>query len=202
MTWKLTMIGLCAALISTPAIAAEVNLSLSCDRTTENGFDELFVVVAGKTSSGHDIVERTPGDRNVIRMGAGSLHELSLGDIDLSEGETVRLVVALFEDDDGPGAPWQTLASSMLASIPASLADVPPLLMNSFLAIEDFRPRHDFIGSFTVTVTMVEGKPIATFDAIDSSESVPQEDKSMHGFRLFGDGANYSVAASVANAHK
>ena len=49
----------------------------------ENGFDELFVLVAGKTSTGHDVVERTPGDRNVIRMGTGSLHDISLGDIKL-----------------------------------------------------------------------------------------------------------------------
>jgi hypothetical protein len=162
-----------------------VKAALCSDKTTEEGEDEVYLIVKteidGKVAGevrlpanivdddrGHWDMNDGAGDENHCRV------EMPLAEFDLTEGQVGRATVFTMEEDGGS---LEKLAGKV--GIKFDVFDIKDI--------------DDYIGAFAVTVRNNGGKPEIDWAVVDRvfTEIPNNQGPNTHEYRMNGDGSNY-----------
>lgn len=188
---------------------------LACDKTTEHGQDEVYMIVTVKTSDGREAKVRLPQDAAHREEGHWNMNDnqddgdpvhrrrgIELANVALAPGQTADITVMIFEEDGGMPGGWMQLAGAVLtaskepkAVVAGTVLGILGSLANKF----NVRDTDDYIGSFGVFVKNESGKLTAEYRPLDRIASqIPNiHGANTHEFRMNGDGSNYVAWANV-----
>lgn len=172
---------------------------LCCDKTTENGEDEVYILVAGLHSDGSRFTHRVPGDAAHWDMNDGQndhnhcVHNVVLVNRDIADGQSLELLISIMEEDGGTSGPYQQAFGDLLISTgnPYAIAAGTFIsIMGKFLPFHD---SDDWIGTFAVRIINQSGNLSVEWRPVDRVSGVIH---GIHGpntceFRMNGDGSNY-----------
>lgn len=173
-----------------------IDWRLSCQKTTENGQDEVYILVAGKTSDGREVRNRLPSPSGHWDINDGrdprAFGPVRLVDMPLSPGQSARFVVAIMEEDGGTTQPWQEMAGQILGTIPTGITQALAGFLNTIGKFLVFHDSDDYIGSFEIKIRNENGALNSEWAALERCNYIPNaEGPDTHGFRLNGDGSGY-----------
>jgi hypothetical protein len=182
-----------------------------CDKTTEAGADEVYILAYGRRSDGQATFEqRVPGPSQHWDMNDGDQptdnpdgdahcrtnKTLFTGEI--GPGQSWDLTVLVMEEDGGNSAQWQRAASTaaIRSGNPFAVAGGAILAVYTELFGGIVNDTDDYIGSFAVHITndnnniRVDWKPL---DRVDHMIPDPNDggNPNRREFRMNGDGTNY-----------
>ncbi len=184
--------------------------SMTCNKTTEKGADEIFVLIAAHRSDGVTTLTRWPGEGSHVDMNDGDQptdnpdgdshtitnRVLFVGE--LSPGQSYDLAVTIMEEDGGNTAKAQAALAAGLAKAgnPIAVAGgaVLGLITAAGIHVED---SDDVPGAFSVHLVNKAGAIQATFEPVDRVEAEEAHPDLRHGFRFIGDGSRYSATFAV-----
>lgn len=181
-----------------------------CDQTTEEGADEVYFILVGKSNNGREVFQRLPGSSNHWNMNdgdqgtkpasgyEGDAHCIDDGTLfsDIRSGETWSFAILIMEEDGGTSKKYQELASRALALVDDPYARAAGTILGVLTKLGLFATdTDDYIGSFGVRVTYSGGPPSATWqsgDRVSGSQNDPDapHNANRHEFRFNGDGSN------------
>ena len=192
---------------------------LRCDKTTENGEDEIYLLLAGVSSLGHTWAARFPDGKGHWDLNDGNSENRTFnGDVimwerDLEPGEVVTLAISVMEEDGGTSATY----TDMLAALLVESGEPDAMFAGTILGVLgkylNFKDSDDFIGSFVVRIqdnTVVRGGGGWTHtvswrsvDRVSSHRPIPPPPPplpytSAHEFDFNGDGSLYTGVFVVA----
>jgi hypothetical protein len=184
--------------------------SMTCNKTTEAGADEVFIMVSARRSDGVTSLTRLPGDGRHWDMNDGDQptdnpngdsHTITNRPLfagDLLPGQSYDLAVTVMEEDGANTARAQELLAAKLASTgnPFALAGAGIISLATALGIH-VDDSDDVPGAFSVHIVNDGGKVAGSFAGIDrvAAEEAPSD--SRHGFRFNGDGSTYSATFAL-----
>lgn len=192
-----------------PPQAKTVNLKLDsfcCDKTTESGADEVFIMVIGKRTDGASYGQRFPhatghwdvNDGNQPNDNpSGDSHCITnkpLFSGELLPGQAWDVIVSLMEEDGGNTKSAQQAAAALAASSgdPYAVAGgaLIGLLTAAGVSIND---TDDFLGSFVIHIANNNGNITHQWKGIDRIGHINRD---LHGgvgheYRFNGDGSDY-----------
>jgi len=172
---------------------------LCCDKTTELGEDEVYMIVAARASDGRTWGFRLPDSSGHWDMNDGQddsnhcISNVTIWDAPLPDGQDVTISVAIMEEDGGTSRPYTDIAAAMLQTS----GDPVGMLTGQILGvIGHFFPlgnSDDFIGAFSVMISNVDNTLQVAWRPKDcvTSEIVNIHGANTHEFRMNGDGSNY-----------
>lgn len=183
---------------------------ICCDKTTEHGADEVYVLVVGKRTDGQTFSARLPADAPHQPSGnwdmndgdqptdnpSGDAHcrtNKTLFSGDVSSGQTWELVIMFMEEDGGTTESYQKAAGTVLQQIDNPYAQGAGVVISTLTKIGFFATdTDDFLGSFGVRVTDsgAEWKPMERLVHSIADQDDPQN-ANKREFRMNGDGSNY-----------
>ena len=196
----------------TGAIPAQLGFSaFCCDKTTEPGADEVYIVVAGKSNTGREYFGRLPNssghwDMNDGDQGtkpasgySGDAHCISDGALfsDIRDGETWNFAVLIMEEDGGTTRTYQQIGSEVLKQIDNPYTQATGYVLGVLTKLGFFATdTDDYIGSFGVQVANSGGQFSVNWrngDRVSFSQADPNapDQTTRHEFRFNGDGTNY-----------
>jgi hypothetical protein len=202
----------CFLALTIPAHGSSLGFRmLCCDKTTEKGADEVYIVLIGKSNTGRNIVSRLPNANGHWNMNDGSqgskpasgydgdAHCISDGVLfaDIRDGETWNFAVMIMEEDGGTTKDYQKFASEILKQVDDPYLKAGGVVLDLLTRLGLWATdTDDYIGSFGVQVTNKGGQINVTWrDAERISRSTPDpdapNDPKRHEFRFNGDGSNY-----------
>jgi hypothetical protein len=182
---------------------------LHCEKTTEAGEDEVYLIVAGRDAKGNAFQERLPSDNGHWNLNDGnhdnrSVDNITLWSGSLEDGEAVNLGVIGMEEDGGVPDGWMKLSGFMLSQIPephVAAAGYFVGLAGTIVGWLNVRDSDDYLGHFSVSVNNKAGTIHAAYTLGDRMqdtghryvvfpeyESVPTRE-----FWFTGDGSTYFV---------
>lgn len=194
-----------------PEITRRVGIhmrGLACDKTTESGADEVFIMVIGRRSDGTVYAERIPGEGQHWDMNdgdqptnnsSGDSHIIAGKDLfvaELPQGQTWEVLFTIREEDNGNTAKAQAAAAALLVNsrnpYAAGAGAILGALTVAGMRVDD---TDDTIGSFGAQIYNDKGNLIMTWKNVDrvASEIVGTDGRGNNGheFRMNGDGSNY-----------
>ncbi|WP_265595980.1 hypothetical protein [Verrucomicrobium sp. BvORR106] len=193
----------------------------ACDRTTEDGADEIYMLVfcrrGGATFSsrlprdlpqqelGHwDMNDGGQGWKSAVVPYSGDAHGINDGvlltlDGNLKDGESVEIQVIIMEEDGGNTKKLQEVGSQVLQQTGDPYAVATGVILGALtnLGFNILADTDDFIGSFGVKVVGVGGGRIRADwkrgDSVTISQPDPEHknDRNRNEFRFNGSGSNY-----------
>jgi hypothetical protein len=183
-----------------------------CDKTTEAGADEVYMVIVGRSNTGRTLSARLPGDQSHWDMNdgdqgrkpaagyGGDAHCITDGVLfsDIQEGEEWQFVVLMMEEDGGTTRDYQRLASQIGQQVPNPYVQGGAAVLNVLTNLGLFgSDSDDFMGSCKIFVAKHGGALHADWDRGDDRCELSQDDPEApgntlrHEFRFKGDGSNY-----------
>lgn len=181
---------------------------LCCDKTTEPGADEIYILVIGQGPNGTRYAARVPGpamhwDMNDGKQGtnnpSGDSHCIADKDLftrSMQEGDQWDLLFLIMEEDGGSTKTAQDIATGILAQTgnPYAIGGAAVLQVLTQLGIY-LDNTDDYIGSFGVQLSCAAGLVTAAWRGVDRyTIAQPNTDPAGHPgfeFRMNGDGSNY-----------
>jgi hypothetical protein len=184
---------------------------ICCDKTTEAGADEVYILVYGRRSDGQATFEqRLPGPGMHWDMNDGDQptdnpngdahcrtnKNLFTGEI--PAGQSWDVVVLVMEEDGGTSAQWQRAASSaaIKSGNPYAIAAGSILAVYTSLFGAIINDTDDYIGSFAAHITNdcgsihVDWRPIDRVAHMIPDPNYPGN-ANRREFRMNGDGSNH-----------
>lgn len=180
---------------------------LKCDKTTEEGEDEVYFVVGTKHSNGKVSTFRLPSSKGHWDLNDGSnpnttIANIAIAEFELAPKEHIDLVFNLHEEDGGMADEYMNQIGTLLESTQDPYATAVGGFAKLIAALFDFRDTDDWMGSFMVRVNRNEKgqyfaswQPIARIPVID-----PAGRGQFYRAVLFsGDGSNYTGHFEIRN---
>jgi hypothetical protein len=188
-----------------------------CDKTTEAGADEVYLIVTGRSSNGYELNVRKPGtnlhwdmndgdqgnDRDKVAQDSHCITDRPVATLDIAEGETWNINIALCEEDGGTSQDYQQIASQLLIKIGDPFSVSAGVFLNALTQLGLFiRDTDDWMGMIGVKVTKRQGKLEVQYkgkDGIVSSGRDPDYPGAMERaeLRMNHDGTNYVIWLGV-----
>jgi hypothetical protein len=187
--------------------------SMTCNKTTEAGADEVFVMVAARHTDGATSLSRWPGNGSHVDMNDGdqptdnadgdshTITNRALFIGELEEGQAYDLAVTLMEEDGGNTAKAQGALATALTNSgnPIAVAGGAVLGVATAMGLK-IEDKDDILGAFSVRIVNADGAFSATFAALDRVEAEESHPDLRHGFRFIGDGSRYSATFGVTGS--
>lgn len=182
---------------------------LCCDKTTEQGADEVYILVMGQKNDGTKYFDRSPAANYHWDMNDGNqptdnpsgdshcITGKTLFSGDLADGQTWWLNVVIAEEDGGTSKAYQAAAAALLKAIPNPYTAAAGVVIGAMTALGfNITDSDDWMGMYGVKVTnnggtinvewtSKEGLVSATPDPDDRGNPAKKE------FRMNHDGSNY-----------
>lgn len=186
-----------------------------CDHTTEHGADEVYFIVTGMSNKGQEMNVRKPGtslhwDMNdgaqPIDNPWGDSHCITMRNVctvDIDDGETWDINIALCEEDGGTTKLYQEIASELLVEIGDPFAVGAGTLLGALTELGvNVRDSDDWMGMIGVRVTNNGGRLSVAYhgkDGIVSGTRDPDDPGNMSKaeFRMNHDDSNYVIWLGV-----
>lgn len=185
-----------------------------CDKTTENGADELYFLIVGKSQDGETFFNfaRWPGIDSHIDMndggqpndmdqkGGGDSHCITNRDIvrfKVSDGNSFNFTIIVCEEDRGNSGQYQKAAEEILSKSDDPYAQSGAAILavlNKFgIKIND---TDDYMGMFGVSVSSNNGNITTSYKAKEGIDHIipdPDDPGNIHKkeIRMNHDGSNY-----------
>jgi hypothetical protein len=178
-------------------------MSLKCDKTTEAGADEVYLLVYGRRSDGKTFQAKEPGGHwdmndgdqpwdnpNGDSRGITS-KQLFVGD--LPSGQSWSLGVMILEEDGGTTKDMQQIGAYLLKESGDPYGVTVGTLLSLLTKLGVWATdTDDYIGSFAVQVSNNNGNITSRWKSIDRVTSSEGDSNSLeYKFRMGGDGSNY-----------
>ncbi len=180
---------------------------LCCDKTTEDGADEVYIIVTGKNSNGETFSVRFPGESQHIDMNDGSQpNDNSDGDshcitnrilcsVDILPGQSWDIVVLIMEEDGGTTKTAQEIGAAILDNTGNPASIVVGEILGVLTALGVYREdTDDYIGSFAMHASNdSDGQVRNSYRPIDRARvtlMAPEASRQVQ-FRFDGDGSDY-----------
>ena len=182
--------------------------TLVCNKTTEAGADEVYVLVIGNRSDGAKYTARIPADAPHSAAGHWDMNDgnqptdnpsgdsrritnkqLFIGDV--SPGQRWDVVILIMEEDGGNSKKWQEAASAAAIESGNPYAIAGGVILATFTKLFGgiVNDTDDYIGSFAVSIANNGGNVTTDWRAIDRvSSSQGAEERE---FGMNGDGSAY-----------
>jgi hypothetical protein len=165
---------------------------LRCEEQTELGHDEIYIIVAARSSDGNVTRLRFP-QSGTAEFGTdphnNTIGGFPLWDGNLQDGQSVEIVVVVMEEDGGDPSLWLNIAGGILESTgnPYAIAAgaITDILATIFTADTD-----DYIGSIGVRYSNNSGALHEEYRGIDRTSPLP-----IDAIQLNGDGSRYIISA-------
>lgn len=182
---------------------------LCCDKTTEHGADEVYLLVFGRRSDGATFGARIPGNNQHWDMNDGNqptdnprgdshcITNKLLMQGDLAEGQSWDVSVTVMEEDGGTGKPAQEVAAALLAESGDPYAASAGTILGILTRLGFFyTDTDDWMGSFGVRITNKQGQTEVSWNPKERMvHSIPDPEAPSNPrrreFRMNGDGSNY-----------
>jgi hypothetical protein len=182
---------------------------LACDDTTEEGADEVFIMVIGRRTDGATFHSRWPAEGQHWDMNdgdqptdnpSGDSHMITKKPLfagELSAGQSWDVVVAIMEEDGGNSKQAQEAASDLLIASANPFAVTGGILLKAITnaGLKFINDTDDFIGSFAVHIANDNGTIKVTWNSVDRVKSEITGIDNMadrgHEYRMLGDDSDY-----------
>lgn len=184
---------------------------LCCDNTTENGADEVYIIVTAKSSKGRIISTRFPGERNHFDMNdsnqptnnwTGDSHCISDGfrfehifDNQISRGERWDVIIVVLEEDGGTTKTAQEIGGAILTETGDPIAVTVGQVLGALSKLGVYATdKDDYIGSIVLHVSFDDnGQMSSSYKELDRARitSMPDGDSRQIEGRFGGDGSDY-----------
>jgi len=196
--------------------------SVVCDKTTESGEDEVYAIIAWRTSDGRTSSSRLPAGADHVSIndnikndqrtfdGIGLNANLGVIEFDLAPGETIDIFCAIMEQDDGTRGQYDAVGRKILQLVkaPSRFSSVQSATFKNILAETAKRYNlsnsDDWIGTFVYFFGIKTDGGLGSSSSSkmnnDNSGETPnkgeiQNRKTIYEFR--GDGSHYYVSFGV-----
>lgn len=197
--------------VAIDARAASVHLrmqQLCSDKTTENGADEVYIMVYARRSDGATYLQRWPSNAPGESSGHWDMNDgdqptdnpdgdshcitnKTLFSEDIEPGQSWQVTVILAEEDGGTSADLQNTVGELASAVPdpfvSGAGAVLVALSELGLKIED---SDDYIGSFSVRISAGDDGLSTEWNAGDRIAE-DSTDGAAKVYRMGGDGSNY-----------
>lgn len=198
-----------------PASGDKVQLVMSrleCDKTTEHGADEVYIIVTGLRSDGTQFFTRWPSDNPNQASGHWDMNDGNqptdapqgqdshvitnkpMFNGELPPGSTWDLSVIVMEEDGGNSKQIQQIGSAALlkSGNPYSVGAGAILKGLTELGFNIVSDTDDYIGSFGVSIRDDGSGRSVTWKVMDRAEQKPSTSESKADFHFNGDHSDYS----------
>lgn len=131
---------------------------LLCNKTTESGEDEVYIIVAGKTSNGSYWNFRMPGPNNHWDLNDGNSPrdvtdwELAASALPLNVGESAALNIYIMEEDGGSLGQILDVAKKVIDQCPDPRCLAASNVIQTANSVGLPTDTDDYIGSFSVVI--------------------------------------------------
>lgn len=178
--------------------------TLECNKTTEAGADEVYIIVAARKSSGQTYIARLPGEGRHWDMNdgnqptdnpSGDSHRITNKSIfmsDVAPGESWDVVITILEEDGGSSQTTQQIGAAILASSGNPYAVAAGTLLTILTELGVYvHDTDDYIGSFSAHVSNDGGQVNVAFRPIDRCFGQYPYHGNGHEYDFNGDGSSY-----------
>jgi hypothetical protein len=206
---RLLFMFLLAFVSATLSSARQVELSMQgfcCDKTTEAGADEVYILVYGRSSNGQTYEARIPGPQH-WDMNDGNqpddnpsgdshcIHNKSLFVGELPDGGSWDLLVMVMEEDNGDSSKWQKAVSKAAISSGNPYAVVGGAILAAYTELFGgiIHDTDDYIGSYAVHIAngQISWKPVDRVVHVIPWGGSDSTNPARREVRMNGDGSNY-----------
>ena len=180
---------------------------LCCDKTTEEGADEVYIIIAGKNSNGETFSVRFPGEGKHIDMNDGNqpsdnpngdshcITNRILCSVDILPGQSWDIIVLIMEEDGGTTKTAQEIGAAILDNTGNPAAIVVGEVLGILTELGVYREdTDDYIGSFAMHASNdSDGQVRNSYRPIDRARvtlMAPEATRQVQ-FRFDGDGSDY-----------
>jgi len=184
---------------------------LCCNKTTESGADEVYILVMGQSSDGRKYFDRAPAPNAHWDMNDGDQpNDNSSGDSrcisnktlfsgDLANGQTWWLNIVISEEDGGTSRSFQENAGNLLIATGNPYAATAGAILQGLSALGfNITDSDDWMGMVGVKVTNNNGAISVEWtskEGISSGNDQPQATANV--FTMNHDGSDYSGGFAI-----
>jgi len=192
--------------VTPKAITLQLN-RLCCDKTTEDGADEIYFIVTGKnTSSGETFSSRFPGEGQHSDMNDGNqpndnkngdshcITVRTLHGINISPGQSWDVNILIMEEDGGTTKTTQQVAALMLSNSGNGYAEAAGAVLDLLTkAGQIIKDTDDYIGSFAMHASSDSSGQVSTSFTPSNNSRITIQSVKDHvvEFRFGGSGSDY-----------
>lgn len=197
------------------------NLRLCCDKTTEQGADEIYMIITAKSSRGTIITKRLPEENDHFDMNdgdqptnnyGGDSHCISDGfkighifESYISSGETWNIDIIVMEEDGGTTKTAQEIGSALLIETGDPYAATAGEIISVLTGLGVYaKDKNDYVGSIALRVNSDNNGNITnSYRIIDRGRitSFPIGGTRRVEGRLDGDGTDYLFEFILQNSN-
>ena len=181
---------------------------IECTKTTEDGEDEIYLLVIWKTSYGTEGSIRIPKKDDYLSMNDGDKanSKVGFGDVlgfDLASGETIDIFCAIMEEDDGTKLQYRKAGKDVLqlGKTTSRFSDIQAESFKNILArvasTNHLRNADDWIGAFTIFAGNKGRDQMTKINNPDNSGPTPDgaviQGHDTATYKFSGDGSGYAI---------